>query len=91
MLVKNKDLTLNQPHLWDCNILDDFGVHVNEGASLGLAIKDAEGGCEVEVLGGPSNGSPGNNGRFRRHDEMVRGGDVETAEDFCGRLRETPS
>jgi hypothetical protein len=64
--------TLNQPYLWDSYVFNDLLVHINEGLMFAFMIKAAEGGNEVDVLGGPSNRGAWDDGRLGRHVEMLR-------------------
>jgi hypothetical protein len=85
-------LTLNQPYLWYGHVSDNLFAHVNKGSALWLKIEDAKRGDEVYILDGSRNRGAGDDGGFGgTHVEMIRGGDVETAERSCGRMRETPS
>ena len=56
----------NQPYLGSSDISNHFVVHVNERVGFGLSVEAGEGGDKVHILGGPRNGSAGNDGRFSR-------------------------
>jgi hypothetical protein len=57
--------TVNQPYLRDNKVFNDLLIHVNKGPVFGVAVKAGVWGNKVDVLGGPCNGSVGDDGRLR--------------------------